>query len=66
LCTVHRAENTDDPKRLRNIVEALVEISKTMPVVLPLYPRTRKAIEGAGLMHWILNDGSRLTVHGFL
>ena len=41
LCTVHRAENTDDPERLRNIFSALEEISKTCRVVLPLHPRTK-------------------------
>lgn len=41
LCTVHRAENTDDPERLAGIFEALENISETLPVVLPLHPRTR-------------------------
>jgi len=41
LCTVHRAENTDDPERLTAIVEALNEISRDVTVVLPLHPRTR-------------------------
>jgi UDP-GlcNAc3NAcA epimerase len=45
LCTVHRAENTDDPVRLRNIFEALGEISKEMIVILPVHPRTRKILE---------------------
>lgn len=49
LATCHRAENTDDPKRLSEIVSALAEISKQMPVVLPLHPRTRKLIAGNGL-----------------
>lgn len=44
LATIHRAENTDDPARLRGIMEALNEISKEMPVVLPLHPRTRKML----------------------
>lgn len=39
LATVHRAENTDDSQRLRNIVAALGELDK--PVVLPMHPRTR-------------------------
>ena len=42
LCTIHRAENTDDPVRLASIVGALNEISRNIPVVLPLHPRTRK------------------------
>jgi UDP-GlcNAc3NAcA epimerase len=40
LCTVHRAENTDDAARLGSIVEGLNEIETTMRVVLPLHPRT--------------------------
>ena len=44
LCTVHRAENTDDKKRLQNIFEALDEIGKEVQVVLPLHPRTKKII----------------------
>jgi UDP-GlcNAc3NAcA epimerase len=64
LATVHRAENTDDPIRLRNIMEALVEISKEMPVVFPVHPRTRKAIENARLRDLIKMDGSPVTGHG--
>lgn len=41
LATCHRAENTDDPARLEGIVSALEEISNTLPVILPLHPRTR-------------------------
>jgi UDP-GlcNAc3NAcA epimerase len=48
LCTVHRQENTDDPKRLRGILDALTEIADCVPVVFPLHPRTRKAIERHG------------------
>ncbi len=45
LCTLHRAENTDNPERLRSIVDALNEIHKTERVLLPLHPRTAKIIE---------------------
>ncbi|WP_298324796.1 UDP-N-acetylglucosamine 2-epimerase (non-hydrolyzing) [uncultured Dokdonia sp.] len=44
LTTVHRAENTDDPARLRAIFKALNTISKDTPVVLPLHPRTKSFI----------------------
>ena len=44
LCTIHRAENTDDEKRLRSIFEALDEIAKDVQVILPLHPRTKKII----------------------
>lgn len=42
LCTVHRAENTDYPERLTQIILALVEIATpACPVILPLHPRTK-------------------------
>ncbi len=49
LCTIHRAENTNDPVRLKNIVGAINEISKQLPVVFPIHPRTRKTTEALGL-----------------
>ena len=42
LATVHRAENTDDPARLRNIIEALELINKETSVIFPVHPRTKK------------------------
>ncbi|MGJ8665815.1 MAG: non-hydrolyzing UDP-N-acetylglucosamine 2-epimerase [Patiriisocius sp.] len=45
LCTVHRAENTDDEKRLRGIFDALNEIAEDTAIVLPLHPRTKSYIE---------------------
>ena len=47
LVTVHRAANTDDPTRLRGIVQALNEAGE--PVVFPVHPRTRKKIEDLGV-----------------
>lgn len=49
LCTIHRAENTDDETRLRNIFEALEEIAKEKQVILPLHPRTKKILENLKL-----------------
>ena len=46
LCTVHRAENTDNPKNLNNIFQALEIISKTMPILVPLHPRTKSKLVG--------------------
>jgi UDP-GlcNAc3NAcA epimerase len=45
LCTVHRAENTDDPERLRNIFEALEKIAEKTSVILPLHPRTAQRLK---------------------
>jgi UDP-N-acetylglucosamine 2-epimerase len=45
LATLHRAENTDDPKRLKSILEALNEIGRNTPTVVPLHPRTKKMMK---------------------
>lgn len=45
LCTVHRAENTDNYSRLKNIFESLEEIGRGKQIVLPLHPRTKKILE---------------------
>jgi UDP-GlcNAc3NAcA epimerase len=56
LATLHRAENTDRPERLKSILKALNRIAKTVPVVFPLHPRTKKRIEAGHL----LLSGSRI------
>jgi UDP-GlcNAc3NAcA epimerase len=43
LVTIHRAENTDDGHRLSEIISALRELK--YPILLPLHPRTRAALE---------------------
>lgn len=49
LATIHRAENTDDPLRLRTMFDGLGETSRRLPVVLPLHPRTRNLLASAGV-----------------
>lgn len=49
LATVHRAENTDNPVRLEAIFGGLMQVAQEIPVVLPLHPRTRKALERENL-----------------
>jgi UDP-GlcNAc3NAcA epimerase len=50
LATIHRAENTDVPERLRSIFEGLRLVGCDIPVLLPLHPRTRAALEQAGML----------------
>jgi UDP-GlcNAc3NAcA epimerase len=45
LVTVHRAETTDDPKRLRTLIEGFSLVAKQIPLVWPLHPRTNAALE---------------------
>ncbi len=49
LATVHRAENTDDPRGLAAIVKAFEMISDNSMIVWPVHPRTRKVLENYGL-----------------
>ena len=51
LATCHRAENTDDPSRLSQILLALNVTSRKLPVVMPMHPRTRKLITEHGMNH---------------
>ncbi len=45
LATIHRDNNTDDPKRLTAIISALLTIAEEGPeIVLPLHPRTKKLL----------------------
>jgi UDP-GlcNAc3NAcA epimerase len=49
VVTLHRAENTNDPLRLKSILKALDEINLELPVILPLHPRTRNFITSLGI-----------------
>jgi len=53
LSTIHRAENTDDPKRLKAIFDALNEIAKEIQIILPLHPRTKNILKTSNI---ILSD----------
>ena len=53
LCTLHRAENTDNPDRLKSIFTALRIINEEVSVVLPLHPRTRNLVFEQGGKEWI-------------
>jgi UDP-N-acetylglucosamine 2-epimerase len=59
LATVHRQENTDDRFKLKSILKALERIGTEVRVVLPLHPRTRKAMQSHGLR--ITSDSVRVT-----
>jgi UDP-N-acetylglucosamine 2-epimerase (non-hydrolysing) len=43
--TLHRPSNVDDPAVLRSLLIALGEVSRRIPVVFPMHPRTRERIE---------------------
>ncbi|MCP4634398.1 MAG: UDP-N-acetylglucosamine 2-epimerase (non-hydrolyzing) [candidate division Zixibacteria bacterium] len=47
LLTLHRAENTDDHKRLRMLINGILELDT--PIVFPVHPRTKKELNATGL-----------------
>jgi UDP-N-acetylglucosamine 2-epimerase (non-hydrolysing) len=49
LVTLHRPSNVDDPAVLESLLRLLRELSRELPLVFPVHPRTRAAAERAGL-----------------
>src|SRR5262249_31477729 len=45
--TIHRAENTDDPERLKSICRAASALD--LPVLFPVHPRTQKILQREGI-----------------
>ena len=41
LVTLHRPSNVDDPKTLRVVMSSIKEVSRRLPVLFPVHPRTR-------------------------
>ena len=56
LVTTHRAENTDDPEHLRQILLGISDVARLgLDVIFPVHPRTRSRLE-----HGLLDAGVRL------
>ena len=49
LCTLHRPSNVDDLQSLMKLLNALLAINQSIPVVFPVHPRTRKRIADSGI-----------------
>lgn len=56
VVTLHRPSNVDDGDKLKDIVAALSEISKDLPVHFPIHPRTEKNLDKFGLRELINNS----------
>ena len=66
LVTVHRAKNTENPKRIENIFDALISLNKTIKVVMPLHPRTRKTLKNLGLIETVEKSFQVIEPLGYL
>jgi UDP-N-acetylglucosamine 2-epimerase (non-hydrolysing) len=49
LVTMHRPSNVDDPAVLKRMLTLLADLSRRLPLVFPVHPRTRAAAVNAGL-----------------
>lgn len=49
LLTLHRPSNVDDPLVFARLLDALEEISKSLPIIFPIHPRTRKMMSELNL-----------------
>lgn len=49
LVTLHRPTNVDDPTHLAGLADTLVDISRDLPVIFPVHPRTRERLRAAGI-----------------
>jgi UDP-N-acetylglucosamine 2-epimerase (non-hydrolysing) len=47
LVTLHRPALVDNPELLAKTLEVLNELADTLPVILPVHPRTRSRLDGA-------------------
>lgn len=50
VVTLHRPSNVDDAALLSEIIGALVEISRRLPLVFPVHPRTLRRLNGHGAL----------------
>ena len=62
VVTLHRPSNVDDPRRLRDFVNALEEVAADMPLVFPVHPRVRTPLAREKVT-W-LAPGRRVPAHG--
>ena len=49
VLTLHRPANVDDPVVLSGLLDAIDQVQRELPIVFPVHPRTRKALEGRDL-----------------
>ena len=62
FATLHRPSNVDDPGKLEGLLRAFAHISRKMPLVFAIHPRTRSNITRLGLDHWL--EGPLLATTG--
>ncbi|MFI6601691.1 non-hydrolyzing UDP-N-acetylglucosamine 2-epimerase [Nonomuraea sp. NPDC050536] len=57
VATLHRPANVDTPEAAKELVDAVLDVSRQIPIVVPIHPRGRTRLAEAGLV-----DGSTVKV----
>jgi UDP-N-acetylglucosamine 2-epimerase (non-hydrolysing) len=56
--TLHRPSNVDERETFSRILDALAEISRRVPVIFPVHPRTRARLTEFGFMDLVEQTGN--------
>jgi UDP-N-acetylglucosamine 2-epimerase (non-hydrolysing) len=56
LVTLHRPSNVDDPIVFSRLLKAISIISKEIPVIFPIHPRTKKILSSKDWVKWLANE----------
>ncbi len=56
VLTLHRPSNVDEKGNFENILYALLEVSRKLPIIFPVHPRTRKKIEEFGFTKYLIQE----------
>ena len=61
VVTLHRPSNVDTREALEPLVQQLVAVSKDLPLVFAVHPRTRKKLEEFGLLETLTRPSDSLS-----
>lgn len=50
IMTLHRPANVDDPAKLKELVQEIINSSDNLPVIFPVHPRTAKILATTGII----------------
>ena len=56
LITLHRPSNVDDNNNLKRLINSIQNISKTIPCIFPIHPRTKNKLQSTKLYNNLMNN----------
>jgi len=66
LCTIHRPSNVDDVVKLPKLLNLLQDISRKMPIIFPVHPRTKKQLDKISKLKYNLSKIHFIEPVGYL